>query len=80
MRSMTPTEARKNWFRLLDEVAEGEVVEIRRGEKRIILRCEEAGSEKQAPDYSHLIQGNDVDQADSWGWEWDEENFHALSQ
>lgn len=79
MKSLTPTQARKNWFRLLDEVADGEVVEIRRGEKRIILRCERSESPSEVPDYSDLIQGDGIDQADQWGWSWDEENLDPLS-
>lgn len=79
MRSLTPTEARKKWFRLLDEVAEGEVVEIRRGEKRIILRCEGSGSPSEIPDYSDVIQGDGIAQADLWGWDWEEENFRIVS-
>ena len=37
---MTATEARRNWFRLLDEVAAGEEVVVERGGRRIIIRRE----------------------------------------
>lgn len=72
MKSVTPTQARKNWFRLLDEVAAGEIVHIRRGDKLIVLRCETRQPEPAA-DYSKLINGKLLEQADEWGWEWSEE-------
>lgn len=73
MKSVTPTEARKNWFRLLDEVASGEVIEIRRGLKRIVLRCEPLPNEAVShPDYSDLIAAANAEQADLWGWDWDD--------
>ena len=76
MKSVTPTEARKNWFRLLDEVASGEVVEIRRGASRIVLRCEPLPEEPcSAPDYSLLITAPDVEQADQWGWDWNDDGL-----
>ena len=72
MRSMTPTQVRKNWFRLLDEVAGGETIHIRRGDKLIVLKCE-ASELEVLPDYSELIDGNGLGEADQWGWEWNEE-------
>ncbi|HEY4003447.1 MAG TPA: hypothetical protein VGO93_31555, partial [Candidatus Xenobia bacterium] len=68
MKSVTASEARKNWFRLLDEVAAGEVVAIRRGRKRLVLRCE-ANESELPPDYTSLIGGANLDQADQWSWE-----------
>jgi hypothetical protein len=69
MKSITASEARKNWFRLLDEVAKGETVVVRRNDKRIILSLDKA--EKTAiPNYKGLISGEDLDNADKWGWDW----------
>ncbi len=77
MKSVTPTDARKNWFRLLDEVAAGEVVHIRRGGKLIVLRCEPAELESVI-DYSGLIGGSEVSQADQWSWDWDEDGLRSI--
>lgn len=73
MKRMTASQARRNWFRLLDEVAAGEVVVIERNGRRIVLRREEetAGAEaEEVPDYSSLLQAPDADRADRWGWSW----------
>lgn len=76
MRSLTPTEARKNWFRLLDDVAAGEVIEIRRGAHRIVLRSEPyLDDQTPSPDYSGLIAVQKSDQAAQWGWEWNDEGL-----
>lgn len=72
MKRVTATEARKNWFRLLDEVAEGEVVLIERGGARLRLALEELAEPSAGiPDYRGLIHVPDADSADQWGWEWD---------
>ena len=71
MKSVTATQARKHWFRLLDEVAEGETVLIEREGARLILQL--AGPrelEGKVPDYRNLIRVKDGDQADRWGWQW----------
>jgi hypothetical protein len=70
MKRVTASEARKNWFRLLDEVAEGATVVIERGERRIILRREEIADPPDLPDYASLIQVPDAEKAPSWGWDW----------
>jgi hypothetical protein len=41
MKRVTATEARKQWFRLLDEVAAGEVVVLERKGRQLVLRCED---------------------------------------
>ena len=75
MKRITASEARKNWFRLLDEVAQGEVVCIERGGRRIILQREpESGGAAGIPDYEALLQVPDLDEADEWGWSWSEED------
>ena len=72
MKRMTATDARKNWFRLLDEVVEGEVVLIERDGARLVLQLAEQGkSTAKIPEYRGLIQVPDAGEADQWGWEWD---------
>lgn len=72
MKRVTATEARKNWFRLLDEVAEGEVVLIERDGARLRLSlAEPAEPSAKVPDYRELIKVPDADRANQWGWEWD---------
>lgn len=72
MKRVTATQARRNWFRLLDEVAAGEVVVIQRKGRRIVLRREEEVPEREAelPDYGALLSAPDADRADEWGWDW----------
>jgi hypothetical protein len=65
---VTATEARQNWFRLLDEAAGGEVIAIRRHSKKLILKLEE--DEGPIPGYDQLIRARDADAADAWSWEW----------
>jgi antitoxin (DNA-binding transcriptional repressor) of toxin-antitoxin stability system len=72
MKHTTPTDARRNWFRLLDEIADGEVVVLERKGRRIVLQREDRrdASVEDIPDYGSLIRVPDADRADSWGWEW----------
>jgi hypothetical protein len=71
MKRVTASEARKNWFRLLDEVAAGAVVCIERAGRRIVLRREPEGSDAQEPpDYTGILEVPNVDDADRWGWRW----------
>lgn len=72
MKRVTATEARQNWFGLLDAVAAGEVVVIERHGRRIVLRREEpvAAAAADIPDYSKILRVRDLDRADQWGWEW----------
>lgn len=68
MKRVTATEARKNWFRLLDEVAAGEVVLIERGGARLRLAlAEPAEPSAKIPDYRGLIRVPDADSVDQWG-------------
>jgi hypothetical protein len=72
MKRVTATEARKNWFRLLDEVVEGEVVLIEREGARLLLKMADQGEPpSKIPDYQGLIRVPDADEADQWGWDWD---------
>ncbi len=73
MKRVTATEARKNWFRLLDEVANGEVVVVERKGRRLVLQCEERNRDDVTagvPDYRRFLQVPDADEADRWGWDW----------
>lgn len=72
MKRVTASEARRNWFRLLDEVAAGAVVVIERKGKRILLRREEGEGAVYAdvPDYSSLLRVREPARAVEWGWEW----------
>jgi len=68
MKYVTASEARKNWFRLLDEAANGEVIAIQRDDKKLILKLEK--EKRTIPDYKGLIDFKDADDADAWGWKW----------
>ena len=70
MKRVTPSEARRNWFRLLDEVAGGEVVVLERKGKRIVLQRERSAKRIAQPDYSSLIKAKGIDHAERWTWEW----------
>ena len=70
---MTASEARKQWFRLLDEVVAGEVVVLERKGRRVVLRREDPQVGKKGPpeiDYRTLLRVPDADHADEWSWEW----------
>jgi antitoxin (DNA-binding transcriptional repressor) of toxin-antitoxin stability system len=68
MKYVTASEARKNWFKLLDEAAKGEVIAIQRHDKRLVLRLDK--KEESIPDYERLISVPDADEADKWAWTW----------
>ena len=71
MKRVTASEARKSWFRLLDEVAAGEVVVIERKGRRIVLRGESPlPADSDLPDYGGLLLASGADRADEWRWEW----------
>ncbi len=74
MKRVTASEARRNWFRLLDEVAAGAVVCIERGGRRIVLRREpDAREAGDLPDYASLLRVPGLEEADRWGWTWSED-------
>ena len=73
MKKITASEARRQWFRLLDEAAQGEVIVVQRKGRRLVLRREEVGKAKAASPgrgYRRLLRVPRVDQADRWSWEW----------
>ena len=71
MKRVTASDARKNWFRLLDEVAEGQVVCIERSGRKILLKRQpEEDADDRVPDYSQAIHVHSPEHAHEWGWEW----------
>jgi len=72
MKRVTASEARRNWFRILDEVAAGEVVVVERNGKAIQLtRAPQADRVREVPDYSGFLRVEEgAEDADRWGWEW----------
>ena len=71
MKHVTASEARKNWFTLLDEAAEGQVIAIDRKGTRLVLRAEKPRNPRAIS--TKLISGEDLDNADKWGWDWDKD-------
>jgi antitoxin (DNA-binding transcriptional repressor) of toxin-antitoxin stability system len=73
MKKVTASEARRQWFRLLDEAAQGEIIVVERKGHRLVLRREDAGKAKSAsptPRYRRLLRAPRADQADRWSWNW----------
>jgi antitoxin (DNA-binding transcriptional repressor) of toxin-antitoxin stability system len=73
MKKITASEARKHWFRILDEAAQGEVIVLERKGRRLVLHREELdkpGAAAKGPDYRRLLRAPDADKADRWSWEW----------
>ena len=72
MKKITASEARKHWFRILDDAAQGEVIVLERKGRRLVLRGEEPDKPGAAkgPDYRRLLRAPDADKADRWSWEW----------
>jgi len=72
MKHVTASEARKNWFKLLDEVSNGESIAINRNGKNVVMRLETRKKRQIIPNYKRMIQVPDADNADKWGWKWTE--------
>jgi hypothetical protein len=73
VKKVTASEARRQWFRLLDEAVQGEVIVVERKGRRLVLRREDVGKVKAtlpSPRYRRLLQVPRADQADRWSWEW----------
>ena len=73
MKRVTASEARKQWFRLLDEIVAGEVVIVERKGRQVEMSCKEGTSatgKERTPDYRSVLNAPDADRADEWGWEW----------
>jgi len=73
MKRVTASEARRDWFRLLDEVAAGEVVVVERKGRRIVIQRETKAraADPSVPDYSAVLSVPAAELADTWTWEWD---------
>jgi prevent-host-death family protein len=83
VKRVTATEARRNWFQLLDEVARGEEIVIERRGRRIVVLCEDAHEtkrKKETPDYRPLLQVADADRADQWSWTWSEKGLEPVDR
>lgn len=80
MKRVTASEARRNWFRLLDEVAAGETIVIDRHGIRVVLQRQghTEGPATDVPDYTDVLHVPCLDDAETWGWEWVEPGI-ALS-
>ena len=73
MKNVTASEARKNWFRLLDEALDGEVIAVQRKGRRLVLRREELADNRNAKgtlQYKRLLRVPSAEKADRWSWEW----------
>jgi antitoxin (DNA-binding transcriptional repressor) of toxin-antitoxin stability system len=73
MKRVTASDARRRWFELLDEIAEGEVLVVERKGRRLVMRREDGvrrAGRRPAPSYRDVLKAPDVDEADRWGWEW----------
>jgi antitoxin (DNA-binding transcriptional repressor) of toxin-antitoxin stability system len=73
MKKVTASEARRHWFRLLDEAAQGEVIVVQRNGRRLVLRREDSGKATAAskrPAYRRLLRVPRADEADRWSWQW----------
>jgi hypothetical protein len=73
MKKVNASEARKHWFRILDEALSGEVIIVERKGRRLVLRREESRKKRngaEGPRYKKLLRVPNVDQADRWTWEW----------
>ena len=68
MKHVTASEARKNWFALLDEAVKGEVIAIQRNDKKLILKLQK--KKAAVPNYKGVIDFPDADDANTWSWEW----------
>jgi hypothetical protein len=70
MKWMTATDARDNWFRLLDEVAAGAIVRIDHGDAVVLLQREEEARAGVQFDYSSVLRIPGEEDASGWGWDW----------
>jgi antitoxin (DNA-binding transcriptional repressor) of toxin-antitoxin stability system len=73
MKNVKASEARKHWFRLLDEALRGEVIIVQRKGRRVVLRREELNERAIGADtrrYKKLLRVPKADEADRWSWQW----------
>jgi len=55
MKHVTASEARKNWFKLLDEASTGETIAINRNGKHLVLRLQTGKKREKLPEHHPLI-------------------------
>lgn len=73
MKRVSASEARKQWFRLLDEALQGEVIVVQRKGRRVVLRREGDKDTRGSPPagaYRRLLRVPRAAEADRWSWEW----------
>jgi len=73
MKHVKASEARKHWFRLLDDALRGEVIAVERKGQRVVLRREELSDTKKSKDsgqYKKLLRVPRAEEIDQWSWEW----------
>jgi antitoxin (DNA-binding transcriptional repressor) of toxin-antitoxin stability system len=79
MKRVTASEARRNWFQLLDEVLAGEIIKIERNNGVVVLKREtRSGAKEPVADYTELIRAKDADHADRWGWDWNADGITSV--
>jgi hypothetical protein len=73
MKSVKAPEARKHWFRLLDEALRGEVIAVEHKGQRVTLRREQPPQiihKKDSVPYKKQLKVPAAEEADQWSWEW----------
>ena len=73
MKLIKASEARRQWFRLLDDALRGEIIAVERKGQRVVLQREEGGRSaraKDSPNYRKLLRVPHEDDADQWSWDW----------
>jgi hypothetical protein len=73
MKHVKASEARKHWFRFLDEALRGEVIAVERKGQRVLLRREKPSQlalTKGSTRYKKLLKVTAADEADQWSWGW----------
>lgn len=81
MKRVTASQARRDWFRILDEVVAGEVVVIERNGQRVRIEREDPETPTaEIPDYSRLLRVDRPEDADRWRWSWSPEGDATLRE
>ena len=81
MKHVKASEARKHWFRLLDDALRGEVIAVERKGQRVLIRKEDSAqfaSGAISTRYKKLLKVPKAEEADRWSWDWRPERGLAL--